>query len=246
MRDLLLRGMLAGVTASIFAVGFATVFGEPPIERAIAFEEQSSGGLAHAAPDGHASDAAAEAAPVPRSVQRTAGLSVGMLGLGVAFGGIVAIAFAFARGRLGAMSDRATALTVALLAFLAMYLVPFLKYPANPPAAGDPETIQARTAAYVAMLLLSVLITTGAVILQRRLARGRSEWDATLLATAAFVTGCAATAVLMPAFAEVPDAFPADTLWRFRVASVGTQLVLWLGIGVAFGMLTERAARAQR
>lgn len=245
MRELLLRGMLAGVIAGILAVGFATVFGEPPIERAIAFEEQSALGDGHAAPGGHTS-AAAEAAPVPRSVQRTAGLSVGMLGLGVAFGGIVAIAFAFARGRLGAMSDDATALTVALLAFLAMYLVPFLKYPANPPAAGDPETIQARTAAYVAMLLLSVLVTIGAVILQRRLARGHSSWDATLMATAAFGIASIAVGLLMPSFAEVPDAFPADTLWRFRLASMGTQLVLWLGIGLAFGMLTERAARARR
>jgi hypothetical protein len=35
---LLLRGMLAGVVAGLVAFGFARVFGEPPIEHAIAFE----------------------------------------------------------------------------------------------------------------------------------------------------------------------------------------------------------------
>lgn len=246
MRDLLLRGMLAGIVASVLAIGFASLFGEPAIERAIAFEEQAARADDHAPSQGHAGAVTEDAEPVTRSVQRTAGLVAGLVGLGVAFGGIVAIAFAFARGRLGALSDRATALTVAALAFVAMYLLPFLKYPANPPAVGIPETLQARTAAYVGMFVLSVLITVGAIVLQRRLAQARSGWDASLIAAAAFVGAFAAAALVMPSFAEVPQAFPADALWRFRIASMGTQLTLWLGIGLAFGMLTERAARALR
>ena len=41
----------------------------------------------------------------------------------------------------------------------------------------------------------------------------------------------------------VPAEFPASVLWRFRLASLGTQLVLWLGMGLIFGALTERALR---
>jgi len=238
--------MLAGVVAGALAIGFASVFGEPAIERAIAFEERTAVSDEQAASHGHPVTEADAASTVARSVQRTVGLAAGMIGLGIAFGGIFAVLYAFARGRLGSMSDRGTALTVAVLAFVALYLVPFLKYPANPPAAGAAGTIQARTVAYLVMLLLSVLTTMGAVILQRRLVRGRGGWDASLIAAGGFGMAFAMGALLMPSFAEVPAGFPADVLWRFRIASVGTQLVLWLGIGLAFGMLTERAARADR
>jgi len=35
-------------------------------------------------------------------------------------------------------------------------------------------------------------------------------------------------------------------LWRFRVASLGTQLVLWAGIGLLFGALAERSLVGRR
>ena len=246
MRDLLVRGMLAGVIASVFALGFAFLVGEPPIERAIAIEEAGGGEHSHGAPT-VAATAEPEAAPsVSREVQRTIGLAVGMLGLGVAFGGIFAIVFAFARGRLGITSDRGTAFAVAVLTFVAMDLVPFLKYPANPPAVGHEETMVARTSAYVGLLVISVLLMIAAVMLQRSLAAVRSGWDATILAAVAFGAVVIAIGLVLPGFAEVPEGFPADVLWHFRLASFGTQLTMWLGIGLAFGLLTERASRARR
>ena len=179
-------------------------------------------------------------------MQRTIGLAAGMLGLGVAFGGIFAIVFAFARGRLGITSDRGTAFAVAVLTFVAIYLVPFLKYPANPPAVGQEETMVARTAAYGGLLVISVLLMIAAVMLQRSLAALRSGWDATILAALAFGAVVVAIALVLPGFAEVPEGFPVDVLWHFRLATFGTQLTMWLGIGIAFGLLTERASRARR
>ena len=251
MRDLLIRGMVAGVVASLLASAFAFVAGEPAIERAIAFEtraEASAHAREHAvdvhAAAAHPTEAGPEAAePVSRGVQRTAGLVTGMLALGVAFGGVFSVVFASARGRLGAIGDRGTALLVALLTFAALYLLPFLKYPANPPAAGLSDTISARTTAYVGMLLVSALLTVGALVLYRALAASRPAWDAALLAALAFLVALALAASAMPAVDEVPEGFPADVLWQFRIASIGTQLVLWSGIGLVFGALTDRAAR---
>jgi predicted cobalt transporter CbtA len=40
-----------------------------------------------------------------------------------------------------------------------------------------------------------------------------------------------------------PGEFPAGLLWRFRLSSLGTELVLWAGLGVIFGLLCERANR---
>jgi predicted cobalt transporter CbtA len=45
---------------------------------------------------------------------------------------------------------------------------------------------------------------------------------------------------LLPAVDEVPQAFPASLLWKFRIASGEMQLLLWGTLGVLFGWLTER------
>ena len=54
-----------------------------------------------------------------------------------------------------------------------------------------------------------------------------------------------AIGVLLVALPAAPDPgeFPAGTLWEFRLSSLGTQLVLWTGLGVIFGLLSERANR---
>ena len=233
MRDLLVRGLIAGGLAAALAFGFAAIAGEPQIERAIAFEEAMQRHL-------DAPDAATEDAPVGRAVQRTFGLAAGIGLIGVAAGGVFALAFAVAYGRVGSLGARGTALALALGAFEAVALVPWLKYPANPPAAGDPETIGARTALYFATMLIAVVATGGAAVLWRRLAAQRSTWDAALIASGALLLVLTLALVLLPPAEVVPAGFPPETLWRFRLASLGTQLVLWAGIGLIFGALVER------
>jgi predicted cobalt transporter CbtA len=48
---------------------------------------------------------------------------------------------------------------------------------------------------------------------------------------------------VLPEINEVPEHFSAVVLWRFRVAALGMQLVLWAVIGLLFGVLTERGGR---
>ena len=64
----------------------------------------------------------------------TFGLGTAILVYGAAVGGIFALAFAFAYGRLGRIGVRATSVLVAAMGFTAICLVPLVKYPANPPA----------------------------------------------------------------------------------------------------------------
>ena len=124
MRTLLVRGMLAGLAAGALALVFAWIFGEPQVGHAIAFEDQQAR-LAGAAP-----------APelVSRTVQETFGLAVAVGLIGLALGGLFSIAFALCYGRIGRFRPRATAALVAAGGFAAVELVPFLKYPANPPS----------------------------------------------------------------------------------------------------------------
>jgi predicted cobalt transporter CbtA len=233
-RTLLIRGMVVGVVAGLLAFGFASIFGEPQVDNAIAFE------AAHAGPGGYAADL------VSRTVQSTVGLGVVVFVYGAALGGIFALGFAFVYGRLGRFGVRTTALLVAAVGFVAMELVPFLKYPANPPAIGNADTIGRRTTLYFLMIGLSVAAAIGATLLGRSLVARLGVWDAVLVALGAFVAAVAVVALLLPGINEVPADFPATTLWRFRLASLGTQLVLWTTFGLLFGALTERGLRRSR
>jgi hypothetical protein len=216
LRNLLICGLIAGVCAGTLAAGFATVTGEPAIDRAIALE-------------------GAHAGPVSRDVQKSAGLltATGVYGLSV--GGLFALAFAVAYGRVASATPRATAYGLAAAAFLVIFLVPFLKYPASPPGATDPETIGTRTLAYATMVAISLLAAVAAL----RLRRSRGN----LAAAALFVVVVAAAGLALPSFHEVPGDFPAGTLWGFRAASIGTQAVIWLTIGLMFGPLAARTMR---
>lgn len=236
VRDLLTRGLLVGLLAGVVAFGVAEALGEPQVSRALAVESQLYL-QAHRAPD---------QTLVSRDVQSTFGLATGVLVIGTAFGGLLALAFAFAHGRVGRIRPRLTAAVVAAAGFSAFYLVPFLKYPPNPPSVGQPSTIGHRSDLYFGLVLISVLSTAAAIVLARRLTPRLGGWNATLVAFAAFVAVTAVVFAVMPGVSEVPFALPPATLWRFRMASLATQFALWATIGLAFGALTERSPAGRR
>lgn len=229
VRNLLVRGMLAGLAAGVLALVVAYLLGEPNVDKAIGFE------------DAHSHEHETEV--VSRALQSTGGLATGVLVYGIAFGGIASLAFCFALGRVGRFGPRATALLLSGCALLAVYVVPFLKYPANPPAVGDPDTIGKRTALYFLMMLLSVLLAVGAALVGKRLAPRLGSWYATVSAVAAFAVVVGLAYAFLPAIDEVPKDFPATVLWQFRLSALAVQAVLWGGFGLLFGELAERVLR---
>src|SRR5262245_2836795 len=88
VRSLLIRGMLAGFVAGLLVFGFASVFGEPLVDRAIAFESA----MDEAKAGSHASMSmpveAAEPELVSREIQGTIGLLTGVTVYSTAFGGL--------------------------------------------------------------------------------------------------------------------------------------------------------------
>ena len=238
VRTLLLRGMLAGLVAGLLAFGFASLFGEPQVERAIALEEQ------HAAAE--AAHEHGEEELVSRPVQSTVGLLTGVAVYGVALGGLLALVFAFAYGRVGIASPRGLAALLAAAGFVALVLVPAIKYPGNPPAVGNPDTIVHRSQLYFLMLAISVAGLVLAASIRAQLAERLGAWNGTLAAGGVYLAIVVAAQLILPSIDEVAADFPADLLWYFRISSLGVQLVLWAGIGLVFGALAERSlARRQ-
>ena len=229
-RSLLVRGMIVGVIAGLLVFFAAHFLGEPQVDRSIAFE---------AAAD-QAKGEASEPQVFSRHVQKTAGLLTASVAYGAAVGGIFGLVFAYAYGRFGPTRPRALAALLAGLAFVAITLVPTLKYPASPPAVGNPETIGVRTAAFFLMIFISIAAMVLSIKIAHRLVRRFGTWDGALLGATIFITLSTTFAHFLPTIDEVPAGFPADVLWHFRVASWALQLVLWSVIGLSFGWLTER------
>jgi Probable cobalt transporter subunit (CbtA) len=230
---LLLRGLLAGLVAGVLAFGFASIFGEPEVDRAIAFEKHM--------------DMANGESPAPplvnRSTQAGLGLFTGVVLYSAAMGGLFALVFALIYGRFLRFGPRATAALLAFAAFVSIVLVPALKYPANPPAVGDPETIRSRTALFFVMLVISVAALVFAFSLMRTLLARYGNWNGALLAVASYIVIVGIAGYALPVVSEVPEQFSAVVLWHFRIASLGIHVVLWTTIGSLFGVLAERAFR---
>ncbi len=263
----ILRGFGAGALGGLFAFIFARIMAEPIIQQAIDYE--SGRDAAQDALRKAAGLALEPAGPdlFSRGIQRNVGIGVGLILFGAAMGSLVAVAYILVQRRTRTtLRPRVLALTIVGAAFLGLYLVPFLKYPANPPAIGHEDTIGNRTLLYVIMVVLSLTLLIGAVIAARRLMLRLGTWNAMLLAGAGYAIVMAVVMAILPPLGhlhanvveygshvtETPlplrDAngnivypgFPADTLFKFRLYSVINQLILWGTIGLAFGWLVER------
>ena len=228
--NLLIRGMSVGVLAGLLAFVFAYVFGEPWVDWAIGFEGKMDAmkGMAE------------EPELVSRGVQSTFGLLTGVIVMGAALGGIFSIAYAFALGRLGRLSAPGTAVVVAVACFVTFVLVPQIKFPANPPSIGNPDTIVARTGLYFTMLGTSVLIAILCTMLARSWSQRHSAWLSTLMGIALYAVLMGIAMKALPTVDEVPDGFAANALWHFRLASIGIGAVICGTLGIAFGYIAER------
>jgi hypothetical protein len=267
VRALVLRGVGAGALAGLLAVVFGWIFAEPLVRAATDYEGARD--AARAALDAAAGVPAAEAGPeiVSRAVQGGLGIGLGMVLFGAGLGALFAVAYCLSWGRLAQARPRVLAMQVALGGFVTLYLVPFLKYPANPPAVGREDTIQARTGLYLLMVLGTVLAALVALWLGRRLAERLSGWNATLVGGLGFVLLAGLLMAVLPSTGQLElnveqygnlatetpgplrnpagqivfPGFDPDLLYQFRIYSLLGQALLWTALGLVFAPLAERA-----
>jgi putative cobalt transporter subunit CbtA len=270
VRALVLRGAGVGALAGLLAFVFARIFAEPVIQAAIDYE--AGRGEAEAALAAAAGQPAAAEEPelFSRAIQGNIGIGVGIVAFGIAIGLFFAVAYCMAYGRTGNVRARQLSLLVGLFGFLGTFLIPFIKYPANPPAIGNPDTIRDRGALWVLMVVVSIVVLILAVVLGQRLQARLGTWNATLVAGAAAIVVLGIVMALLPALGElstnvaesgsrltetpqpvtdpsgkiVYPGFDADLLYRFRLYSVGAQIVLWGVLALGFAPLAERVFQA--
>ncbi len=233
LRAALLGAAVAGLAGAL--VSWLLV--EIPIRSALAIEAgrvQAQPGHAHAGE------------LVDRSTQVVGGMLAAVLIAGV-FGVVFAVVFAWLRPWLAGRGDFGRALALALAGFVVVSLLPALKYPANPPGVGDPQTIDTRTGYYLSFLAAVIVLTLVVLALRRRFpSRWPASWASTVSAVLA-ITGYALLAGLWPASPDgIPADVPAGLIWQFRLSSLAELAVLWLTLGAVTGLLLERGHRDER
>ncbi len=224
--------VLAGVVAGLLASVLLTFTAEPVIDHAIALEE------AHNAQE---PNAAVEPEIVSRSTQKGAGRFAAYGLGGGAYGVLVGIAFLALRRRSGGAFERAVVAGGVLAG--AFTVMPFLKYPPNPPGVGDPATLSERQWKYLALIFLSLVVLAAAARLSARLReRGWPDEERLVAVALAVVVPLGVICAALPPFHDAVDV-PANLLWRFRIASLGGNLMLWAVLTAGFGAAAVRRER---
>lgn len=242
MRIYLRNGCLAGLAGGLAAVLFMLSVGRGPINDAIALEDSQAatteGEHDHETASRGGGDVHEDL--FTRGVQEVGG-AIGLLLFGLGVGVVFSVVLAASARRLAASTAFGASLRLGALGFWSVVVVPFLKLPANPPAVGDPDTINQRTILYFAVVAASIALTVFVAQLIARSPRGpvATGW----LASGAYAAGLVVIFAVMPGN---PDdiAAPAELIWRFRLASLGVLAALWTVLTLTMATLMERAAQA--
>jgi len=154
--------------------------------------------------------------------------------LGTSVGALFGIIFAFSRRSLPGNHNVKKAMVLAGIMWLTIYFIPFLKYPANPPTVGDPETVVLRSILYLSFIAISGFGALGFYKLSNRLDKGKKI--TAILGYAIFIS------VIFVAMPQNPDEVtaPMDLVNGFRTMSVIAVSIYWIALGIILGAFWQK------
>jgi predicted cobalt transporter CbtA len=239
-RTVLLRALAVGLGAGLLLGLYLVVLVEPKIDDAIALEEAQAAAAGDAADDHHEDPLFTRTEQVGGGVLATV---IYATLVSVAFGTV----YAAVRHRIPAASEIRRTGGLAALAFASVALVPALKYPANPPAVGDPDTVNERTVQYLVLLAISLALAVGLLRLSGWL-RGRLDEATRLVVVVA--SAIVAYGIVLAVLPDSPDSIapivPAELIWDFRIRSLGGLALLWTMLGLGLGWSLDRLLSGAR
>lgn len=252
-----LRYLIPGVVGGLVCFAFSRVMIEPLIGAAVDYEEAREHAEEHLVGGGHGHGHEI----FSRSVQENIGAAVGVVAFTVVMGVLFGVAYTVIRAVLerqcAAVDPTGVALILSGAMFVAITLVPALKYPPNPPTVGLEETIGARSSTFLAITVISVLAGCAAAAAGLACSRRWGIWRATAVAVGGYVVIVLIAFATLPSFQEVPgplagpdgiliNGFPAHVVAEFRTYSLLNQALMWLTIGVTWAGLSSHARSAAR
>jgi predicted cobalt transporter CbtA len=229
MLTALRRGLLAGAVGGLLAGAFGFLLAEPLMDRAVDLE---------AARSAAAGESTVET--FSRNTQHV-GFLVATLAVGLAFGVLYAVVHALLH-RDAPADPWGSAVRLGAAGFFGLTLVPFLRYPSNPPGVGDAATIDSRAHLWTVTLVIGLVGTCVAALVARGLADRGALASTRQLAVLGVLVATVALTFVLPDDTDPIEA-PVHLIWDFRMLSLATTALLWTGLAATFGLLGERAAR---
>lgn len=161
--------------------------------------------------------------------------------LGISFGALFGIIFAYSRSSLlpGLSSNKKKALVLAGIMWFVLFVVPVLKYPANPPAVGDPETIYYREGLYITILAISGFTTLGMFLIYSRKLNNITPKKKKFVVSVVYASIIVSAFLILP---SNPDKItvPMNLVQGFRVTSFITMSIFWGLLGIILGSFWDR------
>ena len=215
-------GVIAGIILAFLNLGIV----EPTIDKAIALEVQkqvSSGENVNMSE------------LIDYRYWQKAGAFAGGAIYGAGLASLFGVVFVFARSKLPGKNNKQKAILLAGIMWLVLFLMVALKYPANPPAVGDPETIYYRETLYVGYILISGLAALGMAVIWIRTRMNSKKIIIPLMYAAIMITAY----VVMPSNPDKIE-ISMDLIQTFRILTAITIGVFWGILGIIFGSLWDK------
>jgi predicted cobalt transporter CbtA len=215
-------GVIAGIILAFLNLGIV----EPTIDKAIALEVQkqvSSGENVNMSE------------LIDYRYWQKAGAFAGGAIYGAGLASLFGVVFVFARSKLHGKNNKQKAILLAGIMWFILFLMVALKYPANPPAVGDPETIYYRETLYVGYIMISGLAALGMAVIWIRTRMNSKKIIIPLMYAAIMVTAY----VAMPSNPDKIE-ISMDLIQTFRILTAITIGVFWGILGIIFGSLWDK------
>jgi predicted cobalt transporter CbtA len=158
--------------------------------------------------------------------------------MGMSLASLFGVVFAYSRNALPGSNNKRKALTLTGLMFFVLFLIPSLKYPANPPAVGNPATIYYRESLFIGFIAISGFSALALALLYRRL----GSMDRSKMKTPLLLIYAAIMAIAYLVFPPNPDkiTIPMDLVAGFRVVSAFTIAIFWGLMGITSGAFWDK------
>lgn len=214
----------SGASAGAIHGGLNLVFVEPSLDQAIGIENQHlfASGEEKETPEFYAQFDSY------RYWQKGGQVLAGVI-LGTSIGSLFGIVFAYSRNTLPGKTYLQKSLVLAGVMWLTIYFIPFLKYPANPPTVGEPETVVLRGILYLIFIAISGFGALGFYKLYQKL-------NKKLIAIAGYVIFIGIVFFVMPQNPDLVTA-PVSLVDNFRIMSAFTVSLFWISLGLILGSL---------
>lgn len=230
MLHALRRGLLAGAAGGLLAGAFGYLLAEPVMDRAVELEAARS-----AAAGEHTVET------FTRNTQHL-GFVLATLVVGLALGVLYAVTHQVLERVEPARDPWARALALGGAGFFGLALVPFLRYPSNPPGVGDAATIDSRAHLWTVSLVIGLVGAAFTALITRGLRERGTRPSVRQLAGVGVLVATVALTFVLPPNTDAIQA-PVHLVWQFRLLSLASLVLLWGGLAAVFGLLGERAAR---